>query len=387
MPIIKTVCPHCEKNVEFNVTSVTRSRACTHCGKQILLQLSSKTKRKALLVPAPAAEEPLDPSKPEPDVVIPKVLEGDIRRRMLHDPEVLASMQQLRWGIGIVGTLIVLAAFLSYVNAWNRLSDYIAGPSKRIPLPETPDFLADMKASLPKPNTVLPQGPTAGAPEAVSAPATEGELAAAMQAAASFLGAKSASERFKTIRDQKLLKEKFHKYYETHPDGPIPFERVEPHSTNPEGPMTFSFIVVLPGGTKQTLCVGKANSGSYMVDWASFVHYGDMELGEFKAKRPTEPVLFRMLASAESFYGGSFGDAKGLVCVKLQDPRSPNGSAFYGYVERSSTLGRSIDFLMRKALGEQVPIIAMLKYPENSQSDDQVWIHELVSEGWVARGK
>jgi len=386
MPIINTVCPHCEKNVEFNVTSVTRSRACTHCGKPVLLQVSSKTRRKALLVPSTeSVDSSAEKKSAVEDMVAPKVLEGDIRRRMLHDPEVQASMTHLRWGIGIVFGLIMLTALLSYLNAWNRMSDYFANLSKRETPGDVPDFVGS--DSIPKPKVVLPQGPTAGPIEIAPVAGAEAELSAALRAAASFLGAKSADERFKIIRDQKLLDEKFHKYYQTHPDGPIPFVRVEPHSTNPEGAMTFSFTVVMPTGAKQQIIVGKARSGDYVVDWASFVHYGDMEFAEFKTKRPTEPVFFRLLAITESNFQGLFSDSKSLLCTKLFDPRAPEDPPIYGYVDRMSTLGRSVDFVLRKSLGQVVPVMVTLKYPESAQTDNQVWISELVGEGWVARGK
>lgn len=385
MPIINTVCPHCEKSVEFNVTSVTRSRPCTHCGKPILLQVGSKGKHKALLVPSAENAESKEEQAAVADAAVPKVLEGDVRRRMLHDPEVQASMKQFRWGIAIVAGLVVITALLSHFDAWNKMSDFFANVGKHEVDSDVPDFKTANKVE--KPKVVLPQGPTAGPSIPTLAEGAEADLAAALKAAAAFLGAKSADERFKIIRDQKMLDEKFHKYYTTHPDGPIPFLRVEPHATNPEGALTFAFVVVMPSGAKQQIIVGKARSGDYVVDWASFVHYGDMELSEFKTKRPVEPVFFRLLAVSESHFQGAFSDAKSLLCVKLIDPRSSEDPPLYGYVDRMSTLGRSVDFVLRKSLGQAVPIMATLKYPDSAQSDNQVWLTELVGEGWVARGK
>ena len=127
MPLQKTVCPHCEKTVEFNVTSVTRSRDCPECGKPILLQLASKgagQKRKALLMPSiEMSEEKLD--KPEPTGVEPKVLEGDIRRRMMHDPEVQTSMRAIAWGGGIVLSLILLVILGSHFHVADAIAKYV----------------------------------------------------------------------------------------------------------------------------------------------------------------------------------------------------------------------------------------------------------------------
>ena len=387
MPTIHTVCPHCEKNVEFNVTSVTRSRPCTHCGKPVLLQVAAATKRKALLVANQdtKSEEEEKGTNSAVDQTAPKVLEGDVRRRMLHDPEVQASMRQLKWGAAVVTGLVVLVGVLGYFDAWNKMSDFITGVGKRPKTSDVPDFASANPEA--KPKIVLPQGPTAGRDEPKGPQSSEAELGSAMKAASLFLGAKTADERFATIRDQKTLHDRFYKYYETHPAGPIPFERVEPHAVNPEGVMTFSFTVVMTSGAKRQIVVGKARSGDYVVDWASFIHYGEMDLGDFKARRPTQPVLFRMLAQADSSYSGLFSDAKSLLCVKLVDPREDNGAFLYAYVERMTTLGRSMDFVLGKSLGQAIPVIVTLRYPDSAQTDNQVWINELITEGWVASGK
>ena len=111
------VCPHCEKSVELPVTSVTRSRECPLCGKVILLQVGSivkekRVRRTALLMPTADRMDALPESEglvhvsaktmefvgEGGDSVTPQVLVGDIRRRMMHDPEVRARIKSSQCG-------------------------------------------------------------------------------------------------------------------------------------------------------------------------------------------------------------------------------------------------------------------------------------------------
>ena len=43
----------------------------------------------------------------------------------------------------------------------------------------------------------------------------------------------------------------------------------------------------------------------------------------------------------------------------------------------------------RKSAGQLQPVVLTLKYPENAlgAEGNQVWVDELVAEGWLARGR
>jgi DNA-directed RNA polymerase subunit RPC12/RpoP len=401
MPLQKTVCPHCEKTVEFNVTSVTRSRDCPECGKPILLQLASKgagQKRKALLMPSiEMAEEKLD--KPEPTGVEPKVLEGDIRRRMMHDPEVQNSMQTMAWGSGIVISLILLVIIGSHFHVIDAIEGYItkvtntgkedadlpsaalkaAAPAKPQKTPEEIEKQLSIQrllkgGAIPEPETPKDQG-------------AEGELGLAINAAQAFLRAPNVEERLKHIRDRSLLEGKIRDYYIRHPDGPILFDRVESKDKSPDVTFTYTLSVVMPKGEKRNLIVGKAKSGGYVADWASFVCYNEMDWAELKSRKPTTSVLVRVLASADSFFNHNFIDKKRLLSVKLLDPTQIDASPIYAYAERASILGRSLEFILEEMPGRAVPVALSIKYPDNADTDNQVLITDLVAKGWMVRGR
>ena len=425
MPESIVVCPHCEKSVELPVTSVTRSRECPLCGKVIMLRVDSHNKGAALLISATEKADAMpdvetlgftasentktegrnidvaseNDVSPQGESVSPQVLIGDIRRRMMHDPEVLARIKTLQWGGSILGGVIVLVVVASFLHFWAFLGGLLMPTDKRDQLAKSDALLiptGEMRQPAPKQEeetkakTLTAQEShapwrTAVKNEVQAVPLTD--EARALQAGAAFLGAKNVEERLKLVRDVKLMEPKIRAYYAKHSDGPISFEHIEPQEKNPMGESTFGLSVVMPKGERRRMIVGLAKSGDFVVDWASFVLYAEMDWSEFIAQKPEAPKLFRVLAVQDVRFNDNFSDPKALVCLKLVDPRDPSAKPVWGYASRNTTLGRSLEFLFSGSLGESLPLMVGLKYEPLSASNDQVWISELVAQGWVARGK
>jgi hypothetical protein len=401
MPLTHLVCPHCEQNVEINVTSVTRSRECPLCAKPIILQFTTKEsrlKRKALLTTTLDTNEPIAEAAAAPSVQTgdnsgPRVLEGDIRRRMLHDPEVQSSARSLVWGGAILGSLVLLVVLGNHFAWWSALgkqaSSMVSGmkgdtgkpPESTAPgLQTVPPKTAAEKDAEPKMLEPAPE-PVIATENAMS------EDTKALRAVASFLSAKTVDERVKFVRDRSVIEPLMRSYYEKKGDGPVVFERVEAAEEHPLGSFTYSFFVVLPSGENRTIMAGKAGTGEYLVDWASFVLYGEMEWKDFMQQKPEKPVLMRVLATVDDYYNHNFIDPQRLGCLKLLDPREANTPPIFCYYVRSSTLGREMEFIMRKSFGEAVPLVLTLKYLPDSDGNNQVMLDERIAEGWIARGR
>ena len=177
MPALSLVCPHCERPVEVQVTSVTRSRPCPECGEMLMLQVAEKTKkakRRALLmgsaVPQPPAETTLQipsrtPLPPDPKLDTasaripsvasapatsaaggnapeaiteksdsltsyqarlpnfvpshePHALPGAAFERMRMDPEIQAFRKRLIIGAGVVLGCILVAVVIRPLSSW-----------------------------------------------------------------------------------------------------------------------------------------------------------------------------------------------------------------------------------------------------------------------------
>lgn len=402
MPLTALICPHCDQNVEMNVTSVTRSRECPNCGKLIMLQLTLKedrTKRKALLMPVQEYEEAADEHL-HANGYEPRSLEGDVHARMMHDPEVQHNIRKLAWGGGIVLGSIVLLTIAHFFGWWEFLGaratklGRVITATPTVPVAEDPSDSRATKtdAKTPRPNTnpesILVTAPSEDAPSSTPGDSPE-ELQKASLAVQAFLKAKDVEERLGLVRDRKLMEPKIRHYYTTHLPGPVPFDKIEKVASPSSAKFLIAFNVSLKGGQSRQALVGKGRDGNYYVDWASFVLYGDMDWPKFVVTRPPIAVTMRVLALPGDRYGGGFADATQFVCVKIINPTDPGGPPLFGYATRNTLVARATEFALRSAGSEPVPLMMRLKFPslEESNSPDQLWIQELVAEGWLTRGQ
>ena len=125
------------------------------------------------------------------------------------------------------------------------------------------------------------------------------------------------------------------------------------------------------------------------LQWFDKIDNGDMDWPKFVITRPPIAVTMRVLALPGDRFAGGFADATQFVCVKIINPNDPGGPPLYGYATRNTLVARATEFALRGAGSEPVPLMMRLKYPsqEESNSPDQLWIQELVAEGWLSRGQ
>lgn len=446
MPLARLDCPHCECAVEVNVTNVTRSRECPSCGRMIMLQFTTKTSRvkhKALLtnitemgeggdvavmakassrpvvaaqparsvavaapvkpVAAPPPARPaavpvvaaVAPAAPKPATapvlvpaadlppVMPRPLEGDLRNRLEHDPEVKSSARSLIWGLGIVLFLLAIAVLGKTQNWWDEVARgwevFHATYMKEQLIPNAPASTGS--------EAERKEGLEAAAP--VKASAWNREQEEAMTAVKSFLAAKNLEERKKFMRDASVLEKSLKDYYSRQADGPVAFSRVELVEAEPQGTHTYLFAVVDAAGNRRNAMAVRPEPGApYVVDWGSYALYSEMDWAKFMAEKPTRPVFFRLEAVPAEHYNYNFPDSQRMLCLKLVNPAEKGAPELYGYCVRTSTVGRTLEYLTKKNFGESTPMIVKLRYPSPEESDsvNQVWIDEVVTEGWIARG-
>ena len=442
MPITRLTCPHCEQEVDVNVTDVTRSRDCPRCGRYIILQFTTKatrTKRRALLTPTtqvgelaaaaaavrsstvvarPAAtstvtgrEAPASmprPASTRPVAGIPPVaapltaqpFDGTPGERLLHDPDMKRKGGTLLWGLLVVAGLIALVVAADRFHWWKALGDTftrvmaVVSPPSQDPVGQSGSVPVDPKLPTAKEVLSAPlQAPEMKLPEEVDSPpaTTPGvmsEQEKAMRAVKSFLEAKNLKERLMLIRDQSLMVEKMVKYYETYDPGPVAYEKIVARETSPAGVLSFAFNVVLPSGENRRVVAARSVNGQYLIDWASFVLYGDLSWKQFMDTKPTTPVLMRVLAEPGDHFNEFFPKSANLICLKLTDPRTKDSPVIYAYATSGTPLGMALEFILRKGVSEAQPVILPRKYPQEGAGPgaNQVWVGELVAEGWLARG-
>lgn len=408
MPLCRIDCPHCGQNVEVNVTSVTRSRDCPKCGKTIILQFTTKqkrTKRTALLMPSVDAMEKIAEA-PHAEHQAPRSLEGNVHARMMHDPEVQQNVRKLIWGSSILAGVIVMLSTAHYFGWWGAVESMVTRTPEVVRGPSEPHVVADTPPSpsskpvlepvspapTPPPVAVVKPAPAPAvptpAPVIVTPTAPISDQERAIRAVGSFLNAKNVDERLQFIRDVTLMEPIVRDYYTRHPDGPIIFKKIEALPRAASSSPIATFDVQLADGRTRRATAGRSATGDYRVDWASFVIYSAMDWADFSATRPTKPVFMRVLVEPGSRYDDRFPNADWFLCIKLIDPLNPDAAPLYGYVQRRSPLGQKLGLILRTHPGEPMPMMLTLKHPTQieGKNGDQVWVEEMIGEGWITRG-
>jgi len=99
-------------------------------------------------------------------------------------------------------------------------------------------------------------------------------------------------------------------------------------------------------------------------------------------ERPKRPVELRVWAKEGSVFGGVFGDSEWLRCVELRAADDPNGRVLRAYVVRTSETGGAVDFRLRQGGSEAQRWIVRVRYPAEAEEPNQVWLDEVVADGW-----
>jgi len=407
MPLAALTCPHCEKPVEIQVTAVTRSRPCPVCAQTIMLQVAEKetrAKRKALLM----APTPPTDTLAKPDLAYePQVLPGDAFDRMRSDPEIVRLRVRFYTHFGLVAGLVVLAAVLHQMGVWKvqeppslpklPISEAVTGESTEFfttAQPENEIFIApDTPVVSTVPQTALRTVPQRIARlqfrnidggmvtnEPISGAAANAPTSGPEQVLEEFLAAATLEAQLACVLDPAKSELLMRGYYARHPVEAVPYERIEPAGSS--GGTFTEFQVVLKDGSRRFAAVVPTAEG-YRVDWASFVALGDVEWEQMCRTRPAQPVLMRVLAAPGTEFSGQFSDSGWLRCVRLVPAANPSATPVHGYVEKTSVLGRELDYWLRAADGRPVPLTVRLRYPADGSVENQAWITELVAPGWV----
>ena len=435
MPAVSLVCPHCEKPVEVQVTGVTRSRPCPECGEMLMLQVAEKnkkSKRRALLMggsvpetpaestlqiparkaaatkieiteapppveelPAKAPEVPAEAEEPRPPTGSharahnfvpshePQVLPGDAFERMRMDPEIKEFRKRLILGSGIVLGSIALV-FL--IRALTSGEDTEVNKTTTQEIETSPSPLQEEEPS-PVPDGSLVFKATGKQDFAQATSTSSGatssqltmDMALSVEALRKFLAAPNWKERLAWSRPVDGLEERMAAFYTKNADGPVAHENIV-ESKEASGDF-FEHTVVLEGGGRRPVLVEKTAKGP-RVDWAAFVGAGDIGWSQLMDEKPYLPVTMRVMVSDGFFYENQFGSPKLLKCLELRCVSEPGAPMIHGYLERDSNAAQQIEFWLKQSNGAALPLTLRLKYPLNAPSPKQVWVTEIVRQGW-----
>lgn len=403
MPAVLFVCPHCEKQAEVQVTSVTRSRPCPHCSEFVVLQVSCKdrkSKRRALLIAPPGspvvADEPLVKPAPGP-AYEPQSLQGEVFERMKLDPEVQEARRRFILGVAVVLGLVVIATVFHY------LPDSSTNPAPPVVKVEDKDEAAKPSGGsavrLPKNTVGLRYGSASGDAgplttltfQSVSgevkkdpvedSPVLPGPVA---EAAMHFLKARNTEELLDSVADRAVLDRVIREHVAVHPWQPVTFSKLDLHQHAVNNDRQWRLAASLPDGSRREVNV-VLDHGKHLVDWPSYVAWSTMGWRQFMSEKPVSIQVFRVLADETTRFDNAFTDAQSLLCIRLLDPADKSSPPIFAYVDKHSPVGTEIDFHLRENSEKPLPLTLRLRFPDDPMTNDQVWIDSVVTAGWITR--
>ena len=269
MPATTLVCPHCEKTVEIQVSSVTRSRPCPECGQVVMLQMAektTKTKRRALLMQQnePPTTTAASQTRVEP-AYEPQPLPGDAFERMRMDPEIRQFRKRLMIGSSVVGFIVLALVVWSLLpsssappmakNAGGAVQEKSSdGKEKDKPAQQAMPMLTPDEALPPVNSGNLVFRPTGSSNLKTAAPLPAAhvsnenlaKLAAAQDVLTKFLEAPTWKQRVTMVRDKLRVAPLMSIYYSKNADGPIAFDSIV--EATEISPKFSEHVVVFEGG-------------------------------------------------------------------------------------------------------------------------------------------
>lgn len=319
----------------------------------------------------------------------PQALPGDAFERMRFDPEIREFRKRLIIGSCLVLVGIVIVILLSQLTS----SSVKSTPQSTAPEDLAPAALAPTEAPLPP----VPEGGLVFKPEGKSdftaitassaAPARSNPLANNLEASLSvealrkFLAAANWKERQAWSRPVAGLEQQMAAFYASHADGPVIVENIIEAQSAKDG--FYHHTLVFEGGGRRSVYVEKSAKGP-RVDWASFAGASERSWQELMTQRSATPALVRVMVSDAFYYENHFGNPGLLKCVKLTSVADPGAPTIHAYCDRSSDVCQKLDF-WQKERGKDAtfPLTLRIKYPLDAASPTQVWITEIVRDGWL----
>lgn len=202
-------------------------------------------------------------------------------------------------------------------------------------------------------------------------------ITAAEEIAGKFLSAQSVEELRGLVRDPDTTIPRIMKL---HPDGKIDMGGLDAFNTTDEFMKSGEFITVAvrtKSYEERTMIFADTADG-IRIDWESWVGWCEMGWEEFMNTKPTTGTLFRVKLNKSHYYNFNFSDESKWKSYALFSHDENN--RMYGYVEQGSQTALDLDDTTKS--GDRYFVLS-LKFPNNADSNNQVIIERVISDGWI----
>ena len=193
-----------------------------------------------------------------------------------------------------------------------------------------------------------------------------------------FLEAADVDELLGLARNRSRVEPLMRRYYEKNAYNASGFRRLVMSSEMQIKGDLVSVQVELPDLTRK-LIVLERKDDTYIVDWESWVTYGEMGWKELRASRSTKPVLMRVLISNVEYYNFGFSDENKWQSYRLSS--DDKQESLYGYIDVNSEVASKMRLL--NSVRREMALTIRVRFPEGAKADNQVIIEEVIASGWV----
>jgi hypothetical protein len=133
-------------------------------------------------------------------------------------------------------------------------------------------------------------------------------------------------------------------------------------------------------GERASLIVEETENGGFLVDWESYVRYGELDWREFLKVKPVQPTLFRVIASkAEAMEAGEV-DA-GVDMIEIKHPAAEG--KVYATLDREDPRNAGLIEQLKMGKWKDVPLTLRLCYPGTGGDGKAVRIAGVEGKGWL----
>ncbi len=195
-----------------------------------------------------------------------------------------------------------------------------------------------------------------------------------------FFEAKTIPEILPLVRDARRVRPLIEDHYHRHPFQPRVFNGITWAVPVDEPGYRFAYAEVTFNDAPPINVVIELTDIGFLIDWESSIHYSEMDWGDFIKVKPTDPKIFRLLASKADDIDLT-SNASVALRIKLNHP-SEIGD-LYATVDPNDEHFKLLMEQLELAKGKDAPVILRLSYSAKQSAIDVVEIHAVEGKGWL----
>ncbi len=196
-----------------------------------------------------------------------------------------------------------------------------------------------------------------------------------------FFEAASIDQQLAFARDPQRVRPLMENYYRSHPYTPLEWKTlgwILP--VEEEGYRLGYAQAVFATAEPVSLIIEEMVDGTFRVDWESSVRYGEIDWAEFLKTQPSEPTLFRVIASKPQNIPP---EAAPMGSELLEIKHPDDNDVVYAYFDRKDPKFQPLLQQLETGNWKDVPLTLRLCFPGPAGSGKNARIADVEGKGWL----